>query len=396
MILKICRIKAREKAEGQLQELYETALKEVGESGAAIFEVHQMMMEDEDYCSSVENMITQQQVNAEYAVAVTGNSFSSMFAEIDILARTMGIPAIIAVPIQKEIYECMEPIGHVTKETARLTGLSERTVVLAGTVDAVAAALEMGVYAEGRVSEMTGTSSVVMFGFDRLVTGEKLSYLKGRKKDNTLLYGAMNTAGGSLRWFRDALFGGETARQDAYDRINEEIEGLAKGPTGLIFLPYMAGERAPIWDPDARGTFIGLNLNTNRAEMMRSIMEGACYALRDNMNQAAAMGIHAQDIICCGGCSKSDIWLSIKASVINKEIKIPEVNLGAPGGLAYMNAAYMGEYNTPEEAADAMLKIKKNIEPVKEWVPVYEELYQVYLASYQALREQFKTLARIR
>ena len=206
----------------------------------------------------------------------------------------------------------------------------------------------------------------------------------------------MNTAGGSLRWFRDALFGGETARQDAYDRINEEIEGLAKGPTGLIFLPYMAGERAPIWDPDARGTFIGLNLNTNRAEMMRSIMEGACYALRDNMNQAAAMGIHAQDIICCGGCSKSDIWLSIKASVINKEIKIPEVNLGAPGGLAYMNAAYMGEYNTPEEAADAMLKIKKNIEPVKEWVPVYEELYQVYLASYQALREQFKTLARIR
>ena len=102
MILKICRIKAREKAEGQLQELYETALKEVGESGAAIFEVHQMMMEDEDYCSSVENMITQQQVNAEYAVAVTGDSFSSMFAEIDILARTMGIPAIIAVPIQKE------------------------------------------------------------------------------------------------------------------------------------------------------------------------------------------------------------------------------------------------------------------------------------------------------
>ena len=298
--------------------------------------------------------------------------------------------------LMPEIYECMEPIGYVTKETARLTGLSVRTVVLAGTVDAVAAALEMGVYAEGRVSEMTGTSSVVMFGFDRLVTGEKLSYLKGRKKDNTLLYSAMNTAGGSLRWFRDALFGGETARQDAYDRINEEIEGLAKGPTGLIFLPYMAGERAPIWDPDARGTFIGLNLNTNRAEMMRSIMEGVCYALRDNMNQAAAMGIHAQDIICCGGCSKSDIWLSIKASVINKEIKIPEVNLGAPGGLAYMNAAYMGEYNTPEEAADAMLKIKKNIEPVKEWVPVYEELYQVYLASYQALREQFKTLARIR
>ena len=89
------------KAEGikQLQGLYDKALREVGEANAAIFEDHQMMMEDEDYCSSVENMITQQQVNAEYAVAVTGDSFSSMFAEIDILARTMGIPAIIAVPI---------------------------------------------------------------------------------------------------------------------------------------------------------------------------------------------------------------------------------------------------------------------------------------------------------
>ena len=125
-------------------------------------------------------------------------------------------------------------------------------------------------------------------------------------------------------------------------------------------------------------------------------MEGACYALQNNLEQAEKMGLPICDILCCGGCSKSDIWLKIKASVIKKPIKIPKVNLGAPAGLAYMNAAYMGEYGTPEEASDDAMKIKKIVEPVKEWIPVYEELYQVYLESYQALKNQFKTLASIR
>ncbi len=299
------------------------------------------------------------------------------------------------VSLMPDIYDCCEPIGTVTKEAAELTGLSEKTVVLAGTVDATAAGLEVGVYEGGRVAEMTGTSSVVLIGFDKLVTAEELSYLKGREKNSTILYGAMNTAGGSLKWFRDALYGGETPKKDSYDRINKEIEKMAKKPSRLIFLPYMAGERAPIWDPDARGTFIGLNLNTNRAEMMRSIMEGTCYALRDNLDQAVKIGIPVNDIICCGGCSKSDIWLKIKASVIQKEIKIPEVNLGAPGGLSYMNAAFMGEYKSPEEASAASLKIKRTVEPVEEWVKPYQELYRIYLESYQALKNQFKALAEL-
>lgn len=295
-----------------------------------------------------------------------------------------------------KVYDCMEPIGHVSQEAAKQTGLSVSTVVLAGMVDATAAGLEMGVYSGGQAAEMTGTSSVVLIGFDRLVTGEELSYLKGRAKASTLLYGAMNSAGGSLRWFRDALYGGETIKRDAYSRMNIEIENGTRRPTKIIFLPYMAGERAPIWDPNARGTFIGLNLNTTRAEMMRAVMEGACYALQHNLEQAEKMKLPIKDIICCGGCSKSDIWLKMKASVIGKEIRIPEVNLGAPGGLAYVNAAYMGEYATPEEASEASLAIKKIVEPVKEWVPIYKELYSIYLESYQALKGQFKNLANIR
>ena len=300
------------------------------------------------------------------------------------------------ISMMPDIYPCCEPIGTVSKETAMLTGLSEKTVVLAGTVDATAAGLEVGVYEGGKVAEMTGTSSVVLIGFDRLVTGEELSYLKGSARDSTILYGAMNTAGGSLKWFRDALYGGETPRKDSYERINREIEQMAKVPSKLIFLPYMAGERAPIWDPDARGTFMGLNLNTTRAEMMRAIMEGTCFALQDNLDQAVKMGIPIRDIICCGGCSKSDIWLKIKASVIQKEIKLPEVNLGAPGGLSYMNAAFMGEYSSPEEASRACLNIKRTVEPVSEWIGPYEELYHIYLDSYRSLKKQFAALAKVR
>ena len=297
--------------------------------------------------------------------------------------------------LMPDVYRCCEPIGTVSAEAAALTGLSVKTAVLAGAVDATAAGLEAGVYEGGRIAEMSGTSSVVLIGFDKLVTARELSYLQGRGENSTILYGAMNTAGGSLKWFRDALYGGETIRKDSYQRINREIEKMAKYPSKIIFLPYMAGERAPIWDPDARGTFIGLNLNTNRAEMVRSIMEGTCFALKDNLDQAVKIGIPIHDIICCGGCSKSDIWLKIKASVIDKEIKLPEVNLGAPGGLSYMNAAFMGEYESPEEASAASLKIKRTVEPVKEWVEPYREMYHIYVESYKALKDEFKALVKI-
>jgi len=299
------------------------------------------------------------------------------------------------VSIMPPVYACYDPIGTVSKKAAEATGLSKSTVVLAGTVDVAASALETGVFEGGKAAEMAGTSSVVIIDYDKLIIGGDLSYLKGICENSRLLFGPMNTAGGSLKWFRDALYGGETEKKDAYIRMNKEIEKKAKNPSKLIFLPYMAGERAPIWDLDARGAFIGLNLNTNRAEMMRSIMEGTCFALRDNLEQAYKLGVSVHDLICCGGCTNSEIWLKIKASVIKKEIKLPEVNLGAPGGLAYMMAAYMGEYASAEEASKCCLRIKRTIEPVQEWIKIYDEMYHIYKDSYLALSSQFKALSKL-
>lgn len=297
--------------------------------------------------------------------------------------------------LMPEVVECSEMIGHVTEKTAAETGLSTDTAVLGGMVDATAAALEVGVVDDGQMVEMTGTSSVIIVAFNRLVTLKKLSYLRGHKTGSTLLFGAMNSIGGSLKWFRDALYGGETPENDAYNRINREIEEKSKNPSKLIYLPFLAGERAPIWNPNARGTFIGMNLNTTRADLMRSIMEGTCFALRTNLDEVAASGIPFETLLCCGGCSKSDIWLKIKASVINKEVTVPAVNLGAPGGLAFANAAYMGEFSSAEEGALQGRKIRKTVEPVKEWIGPYEEMYAIYKDSYHALKAEFEAIARL-
>ena len=294
-----------------------------------------------------------------------------------------------------DVYQCMDPLGTVTPEAAALTGLSEKTVVLAGAVDATAAALEIGINRGGKVAEVTGTSSLVLVGFDELVTTYDLCYLRGRKPGSTVLYGPVNTAGGSLKWFRNHLYDRESRDDAAFDRINAEIEEKTNGPSGLIFLPYLTGERAPIWDPDARGTFIGVHMNTSRAQIMRSIMEGTSFALQDNLETAQRAGFSYQDIISCGGCTKSDIWLKIKASIIDRPIHVPEVNLGAQGGLSYINAAWMGEYASPEEASESSFRIRKTVEPVREWVEAYREYYEIYKASYQALKPQFKAMARI-
>ena len=261
-------------------------------------------------------------------------------------------------------------------EAAALTGLSTDTVVLAGAVDATAAALEIGVTRDGKVAEVTGTSSLVLVGFDHLVTTYDLCYLRGRKPGSTVLYGPMNTAGGSLKWFRNHLYdrgGGD----DVYDRINAEVESGTSGPSGLIYLPYLTGERAPIWDPDARGCFIGLHMDTSRRLMMRSVMEGTSFALQDNLETAHRAGFTYDGIISCGGCTKSEIWLKIKASVINRPIYVPEVNHGAQGGLAYMNAAFLGEFASPEEASESCFRIGKTVEPV----PGAAEALQKFMAA---------------
>ncbi len=285
------------------------------------------------------------------------------------------------------------PIGQVSAAAAALTGLKAGTIVLTGTVDGAAAALEAGVVGNGAAVEMTGTSSVLLMSSTRPMPSLNLTYMYSAVPGQHLALGAMSSTGAALKWFRDTLY--EEKSVDAYACMDKEIGQNAGSPTGIVFLPYMAGERAPIWDSDARGTFVGMTLRTNRGQIMRSIMEGSAFALRHNVEEAMHAGNSLDRIRTVGGQANSDVWLKIKSSVLNQEIEVVDASLGAPGGLAYMLGSYTGEFNSIEEAARQCLRIKQTIQPVREWVEHYSELFGLYKSIYSHLKNDFAALARI-
>jgi len=285
------------------------------------------------------------------------------------------------------------PIGKVTASAAAATGLKAGTPVLTGTVDGAAAALEAGVVGSGTAVEMTGTSSVLLMSSDRPMPSMNLTYMYSAAPGRHLLLGAMSSTGAALKWFRDTLYAEKSP--DAYVLMDREIAKNANRPTNIVFLPYLAGERAPIWDSDARGTFVGLTLSTDRAQVMRSIMEGSAFALRDNVEEAARAGNSLDRIRTVGGQANSDVWLRIKASVLDREIDVVDASLGAPGGLAYLLGAYTGEFSSIEDAAVSCLRIERSVGPVREWVGLYSELFGLYKSIYAHLKSDFAALAKI-
>ena len=194
-----------------------------------------------------------------------------------------------------EIIEGHKIQGEVGVEAAEATGLKAGTPVMAGIVDSPAAALEAGVTAPGIAVEMTGTSTVVIIPNDRGVTEPALIAMPHALPGIHLLLGAMVSSGGCLRWFRDQF--GQPAdpsasndRADSYDLLTRPAEEIEPGSAGVIFLPYMMGERSPLWHTNARGVFFGLSLATPKAALVRAILEGAAFALRHNVEVAARAG----------------------------------------------------------------------------------------------------------
>ncbi|MBQ3379873.1 MAG: FGGY-family carbohydrate kinase [Clostridia bacterium] len=285
--------------------------------------------------------------------------------------------------------------GYVTKQAAAETGLQAGTPVIAGHVDASAAGIEAGVFSEGLAFEATGTSSVFMMPLNRIMLVDGLSTGVGLGKGRSTLFAAMSTTGASYKWFRDALMGGENEDGTKYVIMDKMILRDAPKPGNLIFLPYMMGERSPIWNSDARGVFFGLSMNTNAAEMMRAVLEGASFALRDNMEMAKRVGASIDKLRVSGGCAKSDIWLKIKASVINVPIEVPKVSFGAPAGLAIMMMPAIGEYESIEKAAADCVEITKTVLPDPEWAAHYDEMFKIYKSVYEHTIDDFAALSKL-
>lgn len=281
-------------------------------------------------------------------------------------------------------------IGTVTRAAAAECGLAAGTPVVAGSVDGAAAALEAGVVDPGQAAEMTGTSTVLLMPSARAVAAPSFIAMPHAMAGVHLLLGAMSTTGASLKWFRDQLGVAQAGSPASYDRLTAEAASAAPGAGGVIFLPYLAGERSPIWDTNARGVFFGLTLSTDRAALVRAILEGAAFALRHNVDVAAEHGIEVREVRSVGGGARSALWNRIKANVLGRAILIPERFLGAPFGDAILAGVGVGLLPDVRSASRGLAKIGARYEPEDGVAAIYEERYRVYRALSERMLPLFE------
>jgi xylulokinase len=290
--------------------------------------------------------------------------------------------------------------GEVTRQAAEATGLRAGTPVMAGTVDSPAAALEVGVVEPGIAAEMTGTSTVVIMPNNRGLTEPALIALPHALPGIHLLLGAMVASGGCLRWFRDQ-FGqlevqaASEGRGDAFDLLTRQAAEVPVGSGGVIFLPYMMGERSPLWHTNARGVFFGLSLATPKAALTRAILEGAAFALRHNMEVALRAGAGVRELRSVGGCSRSDLWNQIKADVLGRPLLLPRTSVGSPFGAAVLAGMGAGVYPDVRKSLLEMVQLGKRFDPIQANHERYMRIYPVFRDIYEHLKGDFDHLARV-
>jgi xylulokinase len=210
----------------------------------------------------------------------------------------------------------------------------------------------------------------------------------------------MATTGASLRWFRDQ-FGQlemETStnlKLDSYDMLTMQAAEIAIGSQGVIFLPYMMGERAPLWHTNARGVFFGLSLATSKAALIRAILEGTAFALKHNVEVAQQLGLSVNEVRTVGGGSRSALWNQIKADVLGVPVLLPRTSVGAPFGDAILVGLGLGLYPDVQQALQEMVQIEHYIEPDMKAHVFYQEMFQIYRSIYKHVHTDFDSLAAL-
>ena len=301
-----------------------------------------------------------------------------------------------------KVYESCEVTGHISAEAAKLTGLSEKTLVVGGAGDNAAAAVGTGVVEDGRAFTTIGTSGVVFAHTDKLAIDPK-----GRVHTFCCavpgawhVMGVTQAAGLSLKWFRDNFCDAEkvTAQAmgvDPYELTNEEAAKSPIGANKLLYAPYLMGERTPHLDSDCRGMFFGLSAMHQRRDLLRAVMEGVTYSLNDCLGVLAEMGVAPETMLACGGGGKSRLWRQMLADVMNCPVATTVNTEGPALGVAILAGVGAGLYATVQEACRAMIRVNPAQDPIAENVPKYAAVYKVYQKLYTSNRELFKELGAL-
>ena len=295
-----------------------------------------------------------------------------------------------------ECYESPEISGYVTKEAAEALGLAEGTPVVGGGGDQAAGAVGNGIVREGLASCVLGTSGVIFWYsykavFDRLGRLHSFCHAVPGKWH---LMGVTLAAGGSLRWFRDTLCQDEVreAKQrgiDPYEIIIEKAAGVVPGAEGLLFLPYLAGERNPHADANARGAFLGLSLRHTKEHMARAVLEGVTMNLKDCIEVGKEMGVTATQMYLSGGGARSAHWRQIVADIFGIEVARIGVDEGPAYGAAILAAVGAGLFRSVEEACTRLVRVVDARSFDTERAQVYQRLYELYHPLYATLKGFF-------
>jgi len=255
--------------------------------------------------------------------------------------------------------------------------------VAAGAGDQAAGALGVGVHSPGLVSIVVGTSGVVFAPLPTFVADPeaRAHVFCHAVPDTWHAMGVMLSAAGSLRWFRETF-----APEESYERLLAEAERWEPGAEGLLFLPYLAGERTPHVDPDARGAFVGLSLRHDRGALVRALLEGVAYGLRDSLEVLRSLGCRVDGGRVSGGGARSELWLRIVASVLGLPLERTAVEEGAAYGAALLGGVAGGVFGDVPEAVAAWVRVRDTVEPDANWERVYADGYGRFRALYPALR----------
>lgn len=291
------------------------------------------------------------------------------------------------------VFESHEVASRVSEEGARATGLRAGIPVVAGAGDQAAGAVGMGIVRPGAVSATIGTSGVVF-----AATANPLLDPKGRihtfchaVPNRWHVMGVTQAAGYSLRWFRDQFGAGagsaEDPARDPYDRLMEEANKIPAGSDGLLWAPYLMGERTPHLDAHARGALVGITSTHTRAHVIRAILEGVAFSLRDTLTIFEELKLPIESIRLGGGGARGALWRQVQADVYGMPVDLVEAEEGPAYGAALLAGVGTGVWPSVENACEAAVRVAKRVEPEKQNVALMDRQYGAFRKLYPALRD---------
>lgn len=285
-----------------------------------------------------------------------------------------------------KLFESYETVGTLVPEIASELGIPTTCKIVAGAGDNAAAAVGTGTVGDGRCNISLGTSGTIFissktFGVDKFNALHSFDHADGYFH----LMGCMLSAASCNKWWMDEIIGTKD-----YPAEQKNITKL--GENHVFFLPYLMGERSPHNNPDARGTFIGMTMDTTRADMTQAVLEGVAFAIRDSFEIAKSLGINIERTKICGGGAKSPLWKKIIANVLNIKVDVIESEEGPGYGGAMLAAVANGEFSSVEDAAQKLVKVVDTIEPEAELAAKYEERYKQFAKIYPTVKDLYSEI----